>query len=139
METDSVPTCETSTQTDILVMTACTQTVDYEDPMETDEVESTADKQLDAIAVSFKEFALTHYQVHINSDFLRLVLQACQHLHKCGRSNVLYSLSKAMGSLRPDGSDSRLPAKRMPMGLLEHMANFYNADSYKMVCEYCYK
>ena len=51
----------------------------------------------------------------------------------CGRSNVVYGLAKAIGTERADKSNSRLPAKRMPMGLLEHIVNFYNADSYTKV------
>ena len=57
-------------------------------------------------------------------------IDASEHLLKCGRSNVVYGVEKAIGTKRADKSDSRLPAKRMPMGLLEHMVNFYNADSY---------
>jgi len=51
----------------------------------------------------------------------------------CGQSNVVYGLAKAIGTERADKSDSRLPAKRMPMRSLEHMVNFYNADSYTKV------
>ena len=40
---------------------------------------------------------------------------------------------RQLGTERADKSDSRLPAKRMHMGLLEHMVNFYNADSYTKV------
>ena len=35
--------------------------------------------------------------------------------------------------MRPDGTDSRFPVKRMPMGLLEHMVNFFNASSIQQV------
>ena len=43
----------------------------------------------------------------------------------CGRSNVLYKLSKGIGTLRPDNSDSCFPCKQMPMGMLEYMADFF--------------
>ena len=46
----------------------------------------------------------------------------------------MYGVAKAIGRICPDDSDSRLPAKRMPMGLLEHMVNFFNADSHSQVC-----
>ena len=46
----------------------------------------------------------------------------------------MYGIAKTIGRMCPDGSDSRLPAKRMPMDLLEHMLNFFNADSYSQVC-----
>ena len=43
----------------------------------------------------------------------------------CGRSNVLYNLAKALGTMRDDQTDSLLPVKRMPMGLIEHCVNFF--------------
>ena len=55
------------------------------------------------------------YGVEIDGDFLELALQASKHLQECGRSNVLCGLARAIGTLRLDGSDSRLPAKRMPV------------------------
>ena len=51
----------------------------------------------------------------------------------CSHSNVIYKLAKAIGSMHPNGLDSRLPAKRMPMGLLEYIANFYNVENYQHV------
>ena len=73
--------------------------------------------------------------MRIGTDFLELVVKASKHILQCGRANVVYGVARAIGLVRPDGSDSRLPAKRMPMGLLEHMVNFYNADSYPQVNE----
>lgn len=93
----------------------------------------TPDEELQAVTVLFRKFALTHYQVDVNDDFLSLALRSFQHLKSCGRSNVLYGLARAIGRSRPDGTDSRLPAKRMPMGLLEYLVNFFNADSYQKV------
>ena len=89
--------------------------------------------RLKAISELFCYFAEAKYSVHIPSDFLRLTISASEHLLMCGRSNVVYGLAKAIGTERADKSNSRLPAKRMPMGLLEHMVNFYNADSYTKV------
>ena len=94
--------------------------------------------QLKAISELFCYFAEAKHNVHIRSDFLRLTIDASEHLLKCGRSNVVYGVAKAIGTKRADKSDSRLPAKRMPMGLLEHMVNFYNADSYtKVTFKFC--
>jgi hypothetical protein len=56
-----------------------------------------------------------------------------ENLHRAGRSNVLYLLAKALGTTRPDGSDSLLPISRMPMGLLEYMVNFFTASSIQQV------
>lgn len=89
--------------------------------------------QLETLSQLFSYFASHKHNVRIGADFLELVVNASEHLHQCGRSNVVYGVAKAIGRKRPDGSDSRLPAKRMPMGLLEHMVNFYNADSYPKV------
>lgn len=45
------------------------------------------------------------------------------------RSNVLYNFSKATAILRSDGSDTLLPMKWLPMGLLEYCASFFTATS----------
>lgn len=89
--------------------------------------------QLRFVSDFLSKIAHTHYDIHIQSDFLQLSLNAIRHLKKCSRSNVVYGVAKAIGSMRPDGSDSRLPAKKMPMGLLEHIVNFFNADTYNKV------
>ena len=49
-------------------------------------------------------------------------------LKRSERTNVLYKLAKGIGTPREDGSDSRLPTRRMPMGLVEHIANFFVAE-----------
>lgn len=89
--------------------------------------------QLNTISEIFCYFAEAKHGVYIRSDFLQFVVNASEHLLQCGRSNVVYGVAKAIGRRRSDGSDSRFPAKRMPMGLLEHMVNFYNSDSYSKV------
>lgn len=91
-------------------------------------------EQLQIMADWFSKFASSNYGVHIDSDFLQLSLSASRYLKQCKLGNVVYGVAKAIGRMRPDDSDSRLPAKRMPMGLLEHMLNFFNADSYSQVC-----
>ena len=96
------------------------------EPMSTDD-------QLKFMANFLTKFANTHYDVHVNSDFLQFFLDASRHLKECNRPNVVYGVAKAIGRMRPDRSDSRLPAKRMPMGLLQHMVNFFNADTYNKV------
>ena len=85
------------------------------------------------ISSLFQQFALMQYDVHIPADFLQLSLIAVKHLNQCGRSNVVYGVAKAIGTMQPDTSDSRLPARRMPMGLLEYMVNFYNSNTYVKV------
>ena len=92
-----------------------------------------SEELLTIISSLFKEFANTKYGVQIPSDYLYLPICATMHLNLSGRSNLLYGLAKAMETMRSDGSDSRLPAKRMPTGLIEHIVAFFNADSYYKV------
>ena len=69
----------------------------------------------------------------IPSDFLQLCLHAMAHLKQCDRTNVIYLLAKALGTMRSDQSDSLLPAKRMPMGLIEYIVQFFTSSSAKQV------
>ena len=69
-------------------------------------------------------------------DFLELVAGGVQHLHEARRSNVIYSLAKAVGTMRKDGSDSLLPARRMPMGLMEYAVTFFTVSSIQKVHMY---
>lgn len=45
-------------------------------------------------------------------DFLELALKGMVHLKNCKRSNVIYLLVKALRTMRPNQSDSLLPAKK---------------------------
>lgn len=90
-------------------------------------------QQLQTISDLFHNFLLLFHDVCIRPDFLELALNASRHLKQCNRSNIIYKLAKVIGTMRPDKLDSRLPAKRMPMGLLEYIANFYDAENYQKV------
>ena len=46
---------------------------------------------------------------------------------------MIYNLVKSLGTMRDDGLDSLLPAKRMPMGLIEYAVAFYAASSIQKV------
>lgn len=48
-----------------------------------------------------------------------LCLRAMERLKHLGRYNVVYSLVHGLRVMRDDESDSRLPALKMPMGLIE--------------------
>lgn len=63
------------------------------------------------------------------ADFIELAVKGMECTHRADRSNVIYLLSKALGTTLPDGSDSLLPVSRMPMGLLEYIVNFFTASS----------
>lgn len=78
--------------------------------------------------------SLTIVPITIPDDFLVLTLRAMSHLKQSGRSNVVYGLVKGLGQMRADGSDSKLPALRMPMGLLEYVVSFHCSDTLNEVC-----
>ena len=42
-------------------------------------------------------------------------------------------LPKVFGTIRPDQSDSHFPIKRMPLGLVEYIAQFFAADNLQQV------
>ena len=64
--------------------------------------------------------------VRIRDNFVLLTIAAMKHLRECGRSNVVANLVKGLGTMHPDGCDSRIPAKRMPM---EYVMKFFISDS----------
>lgn len=66
-------------------------------------------------------------------DFLELVASGVQNLHRQKRTNVIYSLAKAVGTMKADGSDSLLPVKHMPMGLIEYAVTFFTVSSVQKV------
>ena len=90
-------------------------------------------EQLDALAELFRLHGEAHYDVSIPQDMLVMTLIATKRLKSCHQSNVVYGIAKAAGQMREGGGDSRLPAKRMPMGLIEYTTNFFNADSHQQV------
>ena len=69
-------------------------------------------------------------------NFLELACKGMEHLRQSKRSNVIYNLVRGLGTMRNDGSDSLLPTKRMPMGLLEHVINFFVASSIQKVLSF---
>ena len=44
--------------------------------------------------------------------------------------NVLRNLTKGMGTLQPDWSDSRFPIKQMLLGLVEYTTQIFTTDFY---------
>ena len=71
---------------------------------------------------------LSKEDVSVPEDFLKLVAQGMVQLQNAGRSNILYSLAKGLGTMRPDGSDSIFPSRQLVTGLVEHCANFFAAS-----------
>ena len=72
----------------------------------------------------------------VPTDFLRLAAAGMENLHTSGQSNTVYLLAKAVGSMRADNTDTLLPVKWMPMGLVEYMAAFFTSTSSQQVCIY---
>lgn len=69
----------------------------------------------------------------VPGDFLEKAACAIHHLQKSGCSNVLYALAHGLGTIRPGSHATRFPTDRMPMGLLEYMANFFAATDMSRV------
>ena len=90
-------------------------------------------QQLQILSETFTTVCDAHSGLAVPKDFLLLAMSAMEHLESCGRSNVVYNLAKVLGTRRNDKSDSLLPAKRMPMGLVEHCINFFSSSSTREV------
>ena len=97
-------------------------------------------EQLNLLSDMFTLYLQQHTHIQIPpSDFICLAIQGMERLRKAGRKNVIYLMAKALGTARPDGSDSLLPTSRMPMGLVEHIVNFFTATSLQQVGQHhCY-
>ena len=95
-----------------------------------------ASLQISQMSCQFSSILKHEYCLNVPQDYLELSVQAMLHLKQCDRSNILYSLAKGLGTLRPDGSDSKFPTKRMPAGLLQYMVEFFAADNLSQVIGY---
>lgn len=91
------------------------------------------EQQLQVISKLFQEYALVNSSIVVPSDFLALSVKAMYQLKEARRTNVIYNMTKAIGTKRTGSNESRLPVTRMPMGLLEYCANFYSASSLQKV------
>ena len=93
-----------------------------------------ADVQLVVLSELFVMLTKDELNISVLEDFLLYAAKTMVQLKANGRGNVLYKLAKGIGSLREDGQESRFPIKRMPMGLIEHHADFFAADNLQSVC-----
>ena len=82
----------------------------------------------------FVQYALNKHGLYIPRDFIPLAMESMLHLRDTKRGNVIYNLCKAIGSKREVDDDSWLPAKRMPMGLLQFIGEFYTSGQNEKVC-----
>ena len=92
-----------------------------------------AGSQLEIMSQRFSLYTVANLNLLVPDDFLSLAAKAMCQLKLNKRTNVLYYLAKGMATPREDGSDTRLPIKRMPMGLIEHVANFFVAEEVRKV------
>lgn len=95
-------------------------------------------QQLQIISTLFHHYAVNDKDLLVPNDFLQLSIDSMQNLKDGRRCNVLYKFAKATATMRDDGSDTLLPIKRLPMGLLEHCVNFFTATSIVQVCDTIY-
>ena len=86
-------------------------------------------KQLEFLSTMFSYYMLVKFNVLVPEDFLDYTTKAMSQLRHSQRTNVLYNLAKGLETQRADGSDSRFPAKCMPMGLIEYAAEFFANDN----------
>lgn len=78
---------------------------------------------------------MLHINIDLPKDFVSKAVAGMQHLQKCQRYNIIYGIAKGFGTMRPDGSDSVIPARRMPTGMLEYTAKFFVSPSLSRVSE----
>jgi len=94
------------------------------------------DSQLQLLSSLFSSFVSLKIGISVPNDYLEYSASAMANLRHNARSNVLYNLAKGWGTMRTDGSDSRFPIKRMPMGLIEYAASFFSHDHLQSVSRY---
>ena len=86
-------------------------------------------EQLEVLSILFSNISAHN----VPADFLGLTASGMQNLSDAGQSNIIYSLARGLGTRRRDDSDSLLPVKRMPMGLIEYAIAFFTASSVQKV------
>lgn len=120
-----------STQTDSDMSSVINQMVSLVTALPEEQQYDTVNKVMQVLA------ARLHPTATVPDDFIALCLRAMERLKKFGRYNVVYGLVRALGTMREDGSDSRLPVLRMPMGMLEYIISFFQSESINKVNYYC--
>ena len=100
------------------------------------EAETQTDRiDIEALSKYFSEDALSAFGLVIPDDFLVLAAKAMSQLKDSGRTNVVYNLSKGLGTSRQGKKESRFPSNRMPMGLVEHTVNFFVTEANNKVTQ----
>jgi len=78
-----------------------------------------------AVLSQLFELYVSSCYLHVPEDFLIHAVNAMLQLKHNRWWNVLYNLAKGIGTLKEDGSESRFPSKRMPMGLVEYATDIF--------------
>lgn len=86
-----------------------------------------------AVSVAFSKYCGEELGVEVSNDFLQVSASAMARLKAANRSNVVYNLAKGIGTCRTESSESRFPLERMPMGLVEYIANFFVSEDINSV------
>ena len=107
---------------------------EHQQSLDVKEASTQTEDCLSAISAQFQQHCKLA-SVKLPEDFLELSKSAMDQLQQHGRTNVVYNFVKAVGTVRTDGTDSRLPISRMPMGMIEHTVNFFaNKDINRVSC-----
>ena len=122
VEKSKKATCA-STQTDDMEMTTIFYCYD----------KLSADFKLKILSKLFTSYMLSNFCLLVPDDFLSYTAEAMVKLKSSERTNVLYNLTKGIGTPRADNSSSRFPTDRIPMGLVEYTASFYASDDLEKV------
>jgi hypothetical protein len=89
-------------------------------------------QQLESLSMAFSALAAKH-DLSVPKDFVECSIKAMKCLKESGRKNVVYSLAKSLATPRNDGCGPKFPTTRMPMGLLEYMVSFFQAENIQNV------
>ena len=76
--------------------------------------------------------ATTVHNVAVPKDFLNSLFVAAYNLKDARRSNIIFKLCRVLAG-QDNGGKSRIPLKRMAIGMLEHIINFYTVSSLEHV------
>ena len=87
----------------------------------------TPDDQMQFLSEAFCTYCAQN-DLSTEQDFVKLAFKAMMKLKEEGKHNVVYDLCKGLGTCRPDGTDSYFPTKRMPMGLLQYLVQFFISE-----------
>ena len=90
-------------------------------------------RSLESLSAMFSKHCIENLHLEVPNDFLKLSASAMVRLKNNCQTNVVYNLATGVGTGRSDGNDSCFPVTRMPMGLVEYVANFFTITDINQV------